>query len=162
MKQEVGITEKLLKKAVYGMLVWTIAVSANAFNYEVKTDLLGRKHIYSGGHLIATMKQSDSSREIFYDDEREIIGSSVTREDGGKDYFDGHGNIIGHAYRDDKGGFVYYDGQGNCIGNSRDNGINDGVMFFDVVISGANTPESHNDDRVVSSDHSFYVKSFFL
>jgi len=35
-------------------------------------------------------------------------------------------------------------------------------MFFDVVISGANTPESHNDDRVVSSDHSFYVKSFFL
>ena len=139
---------KLLLQLIAGLLTWNMAAAAYGANYEVQTDLLGRKQIYSEGKLIVTMKKNDAGTEVFFNADREQIGSAVLGEDGRTEYLNADGRIVGYAQNSSDGTVDYFGNSGKYLGNSSDNHLNNGIMFYDVVIR-----SSHGVDDKYSGNH---------
>ena len=155
---------KTLLKISAVMLLWNLASVAYGANYEVQTDLLGRKQIFSEGKLIVTMKKNDAGNELFFNADREQIGSAVKNEAGRTDYFNAEGKPVGYAMSSADGTVSYFERDGRYIGNSSDTGLNNGLMFYDVVIRESNgIGDGRGDFRNYgNSEVSRFVKTYSL
>lgn len=161
---KMNIRKTLIQISAF-LLTWNMAGTAYGANYEVQTDLLGRKQIYSEGKLIVTMKKNDVGSELFFNSEREQIGAAVKNEDGVTEYFNADGRLVGFAKNSADGSVNYYESTGKYLGNSRDNALSNGIMFYDVVIqssSGTANSVHEGDVRTGGRDVARFVKTYSL
>ncbi|MBO6009822.1 MAG: hypothetical protein J6I35_03935 [Ruminobacter sp.] len=159
-----NIRKTLIQITVF-LLTWNMAEAAYGANYEVQTDLLGRKQIYSEGKLIVTMKKNDVGSELFFNADREQIGAAVKNEDGVTEYFNADGRQVGYARNSADGSVNYYESTGKYLGNSRDNALSNGIMFYDVVIqssSGAADSAHEGDVKTGGRNVAHFVKTFSI